>query len=117
MNAIPWKLMREQRDFSDNIVLMEAAFRVRPKETDPSDLRSPFTKYVFPSFREEHDPINHLGLSRVQILLAGINMGQALTVLEDQRPVGATDEFVHLKAIFDLSYDVAHWLDSVAHFF
>jgi hypothetical protein len=31
--------------------------------------------------------------------------------------VGATNEFAHLEATFDLSYDVANWLECATHFF
>jgi hypothetical protein len=44
-------------------------------------------------------------------------MGHALTILEEERAEGATDECVHLEATFDLSYDVAKWFESVAHIF
>ena len=44
-------------------------------------------------------------------------MGQALKVPEEERAKGATYEFAHLEATFDLSYDVANWLDSAMHFF
>ncbi len=51
------------------------------------------------------------------MLLVGTYMGQALTVPEEERAEGATDEFAHLEATFDLSYDVAKWLECAAHFF
>ena len=51
------------------------------------------------------------------MLLAGSNMGQALIVPEKERAEGATDEFAHLEATFDLSYDVAKWLEYTAHIF
>jgi hypothetical protein len=44
-------------------------------------------------------------------------MDHALILPEEERVVGATDEFAHLEATFDLSYDVAKWLECVAHFF
>jgi hypothetical protein len=44
-------------------------------------------------------------------------MGQALTVPEEERAEGATDEFAHMEATFDLSYDVAKWLECAAYFF
>jgi hypothetical protein len=43
-------------------------------------------------------------------------MGQALIVPGEERAEGATDEFAHLEATFDLSYDVAKWLECAAHF-
>ncbi len=43
-------------------------------------------------------------------------MGQALIALEEERAKEATDEFAHLEATFDLSYDVAKWLECAAHF-
>jgi hypothetical protein len=51
------------------------------------------------------------------MLLAGTYMGQALIIPEEGRAEGATDEFAHLEATFDLSYDVAKGLECAAHFF
>ena len=51
------------------------------------------------------------------MLLAGTCMGQALKVSEEERAEGATDAFAHLEATFDLSYDVARWLDSATRYF
>jgi hypothetical protein len=109
VNVIPWEVMREQREFYDKVVLMEAALRDRPKETDPRWSVIPldlFPPLVFPFFHEELDPKKH-PLSRDQLLLAGTSMGQALKVPEEERAKGATNEFAHLEATFDLSYDVA----------
>ncbi len=44
-------------------------------------------------------------------------MGIQLTVLEEEVAEGATSEFAHLEATFDLSYDVSLWLECAAHFF
>jgi len=44
-------------------------------------------------------------------------MGQALIVPEEERVEGATIEFAHLEASFNLSYDVAKWLECAAHFY
>ena len=114
VNAVPWEPMDEQRAFYDKLVEMEAALRERPKDSDPrwsTIPPSPFTSTIFPFYHEEPDPTKNLGQSRVQILLAGTYMGQALIVPEEERAEGATDEFAHLEATFDLSYDVAKWLE------
>ena len=111
--------MREQRAFYDMIILMEAALRDRPKETDPRWSAVPldlFLAFVFPYFHEEPDPKKHPGLSWVRMLIAGTYMGQALKVPEEESSEGATYEFAHLEATFYLSYDVANWLDIAAHF-
>ena len=44
-------------------------------------------------------------------------MGQALAVHEEERAVEASDEFAHIEATFDLSYDVAKWLERDAQCF
>ncbi len=41
------------------------------------------------------------------MLFAGSYMGQALTMRAEDRAEGVTNEFAHLEATFDLSYDVA----------
>jgi hypothetical protein len=41
------------------------------------------------------------------MLLSETYMGHALILPEEERAMGATDEFAHLEATFDLSYDVA----------
>ncbi len=51
------------------------------------------------------------------MLLAGTYMDQDLKVPAEECAEGATDEFAHLEATFDLSYDVANWMDSTSHFF
>ncbi len=110
MNVIPWELMDEQREFHNKLVLIEEALRDRPKDTDPrwsTVPPSPFPLSIFPFFHEEPDPKHFLGQSRVQMLLAGTYLGQALTMPEEERVVGVTDEFAHLEATFDLSYDFA----------
>jgi hypothetical protein len=120
VNVVPWELMDEQRAFYDKLLVMEEALRDRPKDSDPrwsTIPPSPFPQTIFPFFHEEPDPKNYPGQSRVQMLLAGTYMGQALIVPEEERAEGATDEFAHLEATFDLSYDVAKWLECAAHFF
>jgi len=120
VNVVPWELMQDQREFYDKLVVMEAALRDRPKDTDPrwgTVPPSPFPQNIFPFFHEEPDPKNYPGQTRVQMLLAGTYMGHALTILEDERAEGADDTFAHLEALFDLSYDVTKWLECAAHFF
>jgi len=120
VNVVPWELMDEQREFYDRLVIMEAALRDRPKDTDPrwsTVPPSPFPPTIFPFFHEEPDSKNYPRQSRVAMLLGGTYMGQALTVPEEERAEGATDEFAHLEATFDLSYDVAKWLECAIHFF
>ena len=120
VNVVPWELMHEQREFYDKLVVMDAALRDRPKDTDhrwSTVPPSPFPPTIFPFFHEEPDPKHFPGQTRVQMLLAGHYMGQALIVPEEERAEGATDEFAHLEATFDLSYDVAKWLECAIHFF
>ncbi len=111
MNVVPCELiMQEQRDFYDKLAGMEEALRDRPKDTDPRWTTvppSPFSLTIFPFYHEEPDPKNYPGQSRVHVLLAGTYMGQTLTVLAEERAEGASDEFVHLQATFDQSYDAA----------
>jgi hypothetical protein len=120
VNVVPWELMDEQREFYSKLVLIEEALRDRPKDTDPRWSTVPPTPSpptIFPFFHEEPDPKNFPGQSRVQMLLARTYMCQALKVPEEERAEGATDEFAHLEATFDLSYGVAKWLECAAHFF
>ncbi len=49
--------------------------------------------------------------------LSGTYMGHALTSPKEERAEGRTDDFANLEATFDLSYDVAKWLECAAHFF
>ena len=44
-------------------------------------------------------------------------MGQELVVPADCRTEGVSEEDTFLEAAFDLSYDIAHWLECAAHFF
>ena len=44
-------------------------------------------------------------------------MGQGLKVPEADPREGITDEQAYVEAAFDLSYDVAIWLECAAHFF
>jgi len=78
--------MDEQRNFYDKLVVMEAALRDRPKDTDPRWTTvppSPFPSTIFPFFHEELDPKTYSRQSRVQMLLAGTYMGQAWIVPEE----------------------------------
>ena len=88
VNVVPWELMHEQRQFYDKLVVSEAALRDRPKDMDPrwsTVPPSPFPPTIFPFFHEEQDPKHFPGQSRVQMLLAGTYMGQALIVPEEER--------------------------------
>jgi hypothetical protein len=51
------------------------------------------------------------------MLIAGNYMGQELIVPEECRAEGVSKEDTLLEAAFDLSYDIAHWLECAAHFF
>jgi hypothetical protein len=51
------------------------------------------------------------------MLIAGNYMGQELIVPEECRTEGVSEEDTLLEAAFDLSYDIAHWLECAAHFF
>jgi hypothetical protein len=44
-------------------------------------------------------------------------MGQELVVPVECRTKGVSEEDTLLEAAFDLSYDIAHWLECAAHFF
>ena len=43
-------------------------------------------------------------------------MGQELKVPEDDRRDGITDEEAYIEAAFDMSYDIAKWLQCASHF-
>ena len=113
--------MEEQREFYDKLVLMEAALREQPtRESDPrwmSTPPDPFPASIFPFFHREPDPKHHPGQTRIQMLIAGIYMGQKLVVPEECQTSGVSEEDTLLEAAFDLSYDCAHWLECAAHFF
>ena len=51
------------------------------------------------------------------MLIAGNYMGQELVVPVECRGEGISEEDTLLEAAFDLSYDIAHGLECVAHFF
>ena len=51
------------------------------------------------------------------MLLSGTYMGPSLKVPKEERVERATNELSHLEATFDLSYDVANWLNSATHLF
>ena len=44
-------------------------------------------------------------------------MGQKLDVPEDCQIEGVSQEDTFVEVAFDLSYDIAHWLECAAHFF
>ncbi len=44
-------------------------------------------------------------------------MGQVLTAPDADRREGITDEEAYVEAAFDLSYDIARWLQCSSHFF
>jgi hypothetical protein len=120
VNSIPWELMEEQREFYDNLVRMEAALREKPRQSDPRWLSTPpdpIPASIFPFFHKEPDSKHHPGETRIQMLMAETYMGQALVVPDDERSEGATDEEAFLEEAFNLSYDIAHWLECAAHFF
>ena len=43
-------------------------------------------------------------------------MGQELVVPDECRTERVSQEDTPLEAAFELSYDIAHWLECVAHF-
>jgi hypothetical protein len=51
------------------------------------------------------------------MLMSGTYMGQELKVPEADRREGITDEEAYVETAFNLSYDVANWLECAAHFF
>ena len=51
------------------------------------------------------------------MLMSGTYMGQDLKVPDSDRREGISDEEAFIEAAFDLSYDVANWLECAAHFF
>ena len=111
VNVIPWELMTKQRDFYDKLIVMQGALRERPSESDPrwsSTPVDPIPAAIFPFFHEEPDKKNYPGLSRIQMLMSGTYMGQALKVPEADRREGITEEEAFVEAAFDLSYDIAN---------
>ena len=73
VDVIPWELMEEQREFYDKLVMMEAALRQQPRESDPrwmSTPPDPIPAYIFPFFHREPDPKQHPGQTRIQMLIA-----------------------------------------------
>ncbi len=44
-------------------------------------------------------------------------MGQTLVSPDEDRTEGLTDEEEFVESAFDLSHDVAEWLECAAHFF
>ncbi len=88
--------MHEQREIYDKLVVMEAALRDRPKNTDSrwsTVPPTPFPPTIFPFLNDEPDSKNHPRQPRVQMLLARTYMGQALTVPVEERAEGATEDF------------------------
>ncbi len=99
---------------------MQKALRDQPRESDPrwiSTPPNPIPASVFPFFHEEPDKKQHPGESRIQMLMSGTYMGQKLKVPEADRRDGITDEEAYVEAAFDLSHDIANWLECGAHFF
>ena len=112
--------MVEQREFYDIIVRIQAALQKQPKELDPrwmSTPPDPIPASILPFFHQEHDRKNHLGQSRVQMLISGKYMGMELVMPEDDKREGATSEELYMEAAFDLSYDIADWLECAIRFF
>ena len=113
--------MEEQRDFYDKLVMMEDALREQPsREFDPrwrSTPPDPIPASVFPFFHREPDPKHHPDQTRTRMLIARNYMGQELSVPEECRTKGVLEEDTLLEVAFDLSYDIAHWLDYTSHFF
>ncbi len=75
--------MKEQHDFYDKLIVIHAALRDRPPESDPrwrSTPPNPIPAAVFSFFHEEPDRKNYLGVSRIQMLMSGTYMGQELRV-------------------------------------
>jgi hypothetical protein len=119
-NVILWELMAEQREFYDKLVIMEAALREQPKEIDPRWRNSPpdpIPASIFPFFRGEPDPKKHPCESRVMQHMAGTYLGKRLTQPDEDRREGATNVEAYVDAVFNPSYDIAHWLECAAHFF
>ncbi len=79
----------------------------------PSD---PIPVVNFPFFHEEPDKKHHLGVSRIQRLMPGTFMGQDRKVPDADRREGIVDEEAYVEADFDLSYDIASWLECMSHF-
>ena len=99
---------------------MHEALRDRPPESDPRwsiTPPDPISAAAFPFFHEKPDQINYSGASRSQMLMSGTYMGQELKVPVVDRRDGITNEKAYVEAAFDLSYDIAKWLECAAHFF
>jgi hypothetical protein len=110
VNVFPWELIGEQGEFYDNMVRMQAALRKQPRESDPQWLSTPpdpIPASFFSFFHQEPDRKDHLGQSRVQMLISGKYMGMELVVPADDTREGATSEELYMEAAFDLSYDMA----------
>ena len=119
-NVVPWELTVEQRKFYENIVRMHAALRKQPKESDPrwmSTPPEPIPASIFPFFHQEPDRNHHPRHSHIQMLISGTYTGMKFVVPENDIREGATAEEIYMKAAFDLSYDIADWLECAIHFF
>jgi len=77
----------------------------------------PIQAYVFNSFHRETGSNHHPGRTRIQIRIAGNYMAQELVAPVECRTKGVSAGEILLEAAFDLSYDIAHWLECAAHFF
>jgi len=102
-------------------VMMEGALRKQPSRDSTPRRRStppdPILASAFPFFHKELDPKHHPDQTRNQMPIAGNYMSQKLIVPEECRTEGVSEEETLLEAAFDLSYDIAHWLECVAQFF
>ena len=51
------------------------------------------------------------------MLMACAYMGQVLKIPDGDRRDGMTDEEAYVEVAFDMSYDIANWLQCADHFF
>ena len=82
VNAIPWKLMSEKREFYGKLVSMRYALREKPKVTDSrwsSTSPDPILAKVFPFFYEDLDP-KFPRHTRIQHRIEWTYMGHKLNV-------------------------------------
>jgi hypothetical protein len=112
--------MTEQQAFYDKLVVMDAALREQPPESEPrwsNTPRDPIPSAAFPFFHEETDPKQHPGVTRIQMLISGTYMGQTFNVPDVDRREGMIDAEAYVDVVFDLSYDIAKILQCASHFF
>ncbi len=73
VNVIPLELTKEQREFYDKLVMMDATLRDQPsRESDPrwmSTPPDPIPASIFPFFHKEPDPKHHPVKTRIQMLI------------------------------------------------